>query len=234
MSYDFLALGAGELARLIAARETTAVEVVEAHLGRIEAVNPTTNAVIQIAPDAMDRARAADAAVERGDAVGPLQGVPFTVKDWIETDDLVCAAGFAERIDFRPRRDATVVARMRRAGAILLGKTNVMQGDPVHARPNNPHDPDRTPGSSSSGEAAIIAAGGSPMGLASDSGGSSRWPAHCCGVAALKPTTGRVSNAGHFPPIGHLSDPRTTIGPMARKAADLGLVLRVIGGADRE
>ena len=121
---------------------------------------------------------------------------------------------------------------MRAAGAILLGKTNVTQGAPVYARPNNPHDSTRTPGASSSGEAAIIAAGGSPMGLGSDSGGSIRWPAHCCGIAALKPTTGLVPLTGHFPRIGHLSDPRTVIGPMARSAADLSPMLAVIAGED--
>jgi amidase len=161
-----------------------------------------------------------------------MHGVPFTVKDWIETSDLICAAGFEERRAYVPKRDATVVARLRSAGAILLGKTNVTDGAPVYARPNNPYDLTRTPGGSSSGEAAIIAAGGSPVGIGSDSGGSIRWPAHCCGIAGLKPTNGRVPSTGHFPPIGAMSDPRTTIGPMARHAEDLQLVLGVIGGVD--
>jgi amidase len=225
-------LGAGELAKRIAGRSVSAEEVVDAHLRRIAEVNPAINAVVRIAPDAMDRARAADAAIARGEAIGPLHGVPFTAKDWLETADLVCDAGFTERVGYRPRQDATAVARMRAAGAILIGKTNVREGAPVHPRPNNPHDPSRTPGSSSSGEAAIIAAGGSPMGLASDSGGSIRWPGHCCGVAALKPTTGLVPSTGHFPPIGHLSDPRTSVGPMARRVADLGLILGVVAGED--
>ena len=210
----------------------SSVEVVEAHLARIEAVNGDIHAVIQLAPDALDRARAADEALARGRTLGPLHGVPFTAKDWLETEGLVCAAGFPERASYVPKRDAVVVARMREAGAILLGKTNVTDGAPVYPRPNNPRDLSRTPGSSSSGEAAILAAGGSPVGLGSDSGGSIRWPAHCCGVAALKPTTGLVPNTGHFPRIGHMSDPRTTIGPLARSARDLGTVLRVIAGAD--
>ena len=222
---------ATELAALIRRREVSCAEVTDAHLTRIARVNDTLNAVVQLAPDARDRARAADAQMRRDDTgLGPLHGVPFTVKDWIETEGLVCAAGFAERSTYRPPRDAVVVARMRASGAILLGKTNVTQGRPVYPRPNNPHDPSRTPGSSSSGEAAIIAAFGSPVGLASDSGGSIRWPAHCCGVLGLKPTTGLVPLTGHFPRIGHLSDPRTTIGSIARSADDLWAVLRVIAG----
>ncbi len=121
---------------------------------------------------------------------------------------------------------------MRAAGAILLGKTNVNDGSPVYERPRNPYGLDRIPGASSSGEAAIIAAGGSPIGLGSDSGGSIRWPAHCCGLAALKPTTGLVPNTGHFPRIGAMSDPRTVVGPLARNVDDLALTLRLITGPD--
>lgn len=232
MTIDLLSVAATTLAQMIREKAVSSAEVVEAHLRRIADVNPRINAVVQLAPDALDRARAADAALAGGEPVGPLHGVPFTVKDWIETEGLICAAGFAERERYVPKRDAVVVARMRAAGAILLGKTNVSQGAPVYPRPNNPRDLTRTPGASSSGEAAIIAAGGSPLGLGSDSGGSIRWPAHCCGVAALKPTTGLVPNTGHFPRIGHMSDPRTTIGPMARSAGDLAAVLRVIAGED--
>jgi amidase len=217
---------------MIARGEASSEEVVRAHLTRIEAVNPCVNAVVRLAPDALDRAQRADEALSRGAAVGPLHGLPFTVKDWIETADLVCDGGFPERREHRPSRDATAVARMRAAGAILIAKTSVREGAPLHPRPNNPVDQARTPGSSSSGEAAIIAAGGSPMGLGSDSGGSIRWPAHCCGVPALKPSAGRVPNTGHVPRLGHLSDPRTVIGPIARSAADLEMALRVIAGED--
>ena len=223
---------ATELAGMIVRGEVSSVEVVRAHREYIDHVNPSLHAVVRLAPDALDRARSADEALTRGEAVGRLHGVPFTVKDWIETSDLVCDAGYRERRDHRPARDATVVARMREAGAILIGKTNVREGAPLHPRPNNPVDPSRTPGSSSSGEAAIIAACGSPMGLSSDSGGSIRWPAHCCGVAGLKPSAGLVPNTGHFPRLGHLSDPRTVIGPIARSAADLETVLTVIAGED--
>ena len=229
---DVLTLGAAELARRIARREVTAEAVVAAHLERIGRVDPAIHAMVALAPDALPKARAADAALARGEAAGPLHGVPFTVKDWLETDDLACEAGFAERAGFRPHRDATAVARMRAAGAILLGKTAVRDGGPGRPRPENPHAIGRTTGESSSGEAAIIAAGGSPLGLGSDSGGSIRWPAHCCGVAGLKPTTGRVPVTGHFPPIGHLSDPRTVVGPFGRRVEDLALILTVIAGQD--
>jgi amidase len=230
------------LARAIRAGKVSSEEVVEADLRRIEAVNPRLNAVVQLAADsARAQAREADASLARGEVKGPLHGVPFTVKDWLETDGLVCAGGFVERADFVPKRDATVVARMRVAGAVLLGKTNALLMDPtgggaadnpVYGRTNNPYDLTRTPGYSSGGEAAIIAAGGSPLGLGSDSGGSIRMPAHCCGIAGLRPTTGRVPSTGHFPPIGALSDPRTQIGPMARFVEDLALALPVISGVD--
>ncbi len=221
------------LARMIREREVSASEVIGAHLRRIDDVNPRINAVVQLGADAARaQARAADEAIVRRDALGPLHGVPFTVKDWIETEGLICAAGYAERAEFIPKRDATVVARMRAAGAILLGKTNVGSGAPVYPPPRNPYDAARTPGASSSGEAAIVGAGGSPLGLGSDSGGSIRWPAHCCGIAALKPTNGLVPSTGHFPRFGAMSDPRTTIGPMARSVDDLALALRVIAGPD--
>jgi amidase len=229
---DLLTLGGAELARRIASRAVTSEAVVAAHLARMTSVDPAIHAMAAVAPDALDRARAADVALARGDVVRPLHGVPFTVKDWLETDDLICEGGFVERAGHRPRRDATSVARMRAAGAILMGKTAVRDGGPMRPRPENPHAIGRTPGESSSGEAAMIAAGGSPMGLASDSGGSIRWPAHCSGVAGLKPTTGLVAVTGHFPPIGHLSDPRTVVGPMARRAEDLALMLSVIAGED--
>jgi amidase len=239
---ELIYTSATALAKAIRAREVSSEEVVEAHLRRIEAVNPRLNAVVQLAADsARAQAREADAALARGEVRGPLHGVPFTVKDWLETEGVVCAAGFKERADFVPKRDATVVARMRAAGAILLGKTNILFMDPsgggpadnpLSGRTNNPYDLSRTPGYSSAGEAAIIAAGGSPLGLGSDSGGSIRMPAHCCGIAGLRPTTGRVPNTGHFPRIGALSDPRTQIGPMARFVEDLALALPIISGVD--
>jgi len=224
---------AATLARAIRGRRISSREVVEAHLRRIEAVNPRLNAVAQLVADtAMKEAAGADESLVRGELLGPLHGVPFTVKDWIETAGVVCAAGQVERREFVPRRDATVVARMRGAGGIMLAKTIDGHDNPVYGHTNNPYDVARSPGGSSSGEATLIAAGGSPVGLGSDSGGSIRYPAHCCGIAGLKPTNGRVPLTGHFPRINPLSDPRTQIGPMARYAEDLALVLPIISGPD--
>lgn len=184
------------------------------------------------AETAFEAARAADRAAGAGKPLGPLHRVPFTVKDWIETARLPCAAGFEERREFVPRADATAVARMRAAGAILLGKTNVQESNPVYGKTLNPYALDRTPRMSTSGEAALIAAGGSPVGIGSDSGGSLRFPAHCCGLATLKPSAGRVPLTGHFPRISALVDPRTQIGPLSRHVEDLELVLGIIAGED--
>ncbi|MBN1921029.1 MAG: amidase [Anaerolineae bacterium] len=241
---EYFYLSATELAARLRRGNISAVDVVTAHLERIAAVNPRLNAVVQLdAERALSRAQAADAAIAaalaRGDSVGPLHGVPFTVKDVVETTDVIAAAGLRERATLAPTEDAVVVARMRAAGAILLGKTNCPPGggggdtdNPVYGRTNNPYDLTRTPGGSSGGEAAIIAAGGSPMGLGSDSGGSIRVPAHFCGVAGLKPTSGRVPNTGVFNHPGGLSDPRTQIGPLARSVEDLALLFGVIAGPD--
>jgi amidase len=221
------------MARAIRERQVSSRDIVDAHISRIEAVNARINAVAQLTVEtARSRAAEADEALARGEVWGPLHGVPFTVKDWIETNDAICAANFEERRSYVPKHDATVVTRMRRAGGIMLGKTVDLRDNKVYGNVYNPHDVARTPGSSSSGEAAIIAAGGSPVGLGSDSGGSIRYPAHCCGVAGLKPTTGRVPLTGHFPRIGALSDPRTTIGPLARSVEDLALALEIIAGPD--
>lgn len=161
-------------------------------------------------------------------------GVPFTVKDWIDAAGLPCPGGRVAHRSRVPNRDATVVARLRAAGGILLGKTSVGPDNELYGRTNHPDDPLFSPAGSSSGEAAIIAAGGSPLGLGSDSGGSIRQPAHCCGVAGLKPTTGRVPLTGHFPFICAATDPRTVIGPLARHVEDLAFVLRLIAGPDGE
>jgi amidase len=227
------------LVRAIRERKVSSVEVVEAHLERIAAVNPLINAVVQLTAEAARaQARAADDALVRGELLGPLHGVPLTVKDVVETAGVVCAAGVPERATFVPERDATVVARLRNAGGILLGKTNVPPGgggiesdNPVYGRTNNPYDLDRTPGGSSGGEAAIIAAGGSPLGIGSDSGGSIRLPAHNCGIAGIRPTVGRVPamGAGH---AGDMSDQRTQVGLLARSVADLALAFPLIAGMD--
>ena len=235
-------LPAHRLAGMLAARELSAAELLAAHLDRIEALNPAVNAVVRLAPDAMDRARAADQALARGEPPGPLHGLPFTAKDNFETEGVVTAIGVPERAATVPAADATAVARLRAAGAILVGKTNcppwgggLETDNPLSGRTVNPYDPARTPGGSSGGEAAAVAAGLSPCGLGTDSGGSLRVPAHFCGVATLKPTNGLVPVTGVVDdegPIGALSDPRTQPGPIARSARDLALLLGVLAGPD--
>jgi amidase len=231
--HSLVTVSATTLARMIRSGAVTAEEVVQAHLARIAEVNPLLNALVApTGEQALADARAADVALEHGAPVGPLHGVPFSVKDWIDACGLPCTGGdpaFRERM---PAADATVVARMRAAGAILLGKTNALEANEVYGRTNNPYNLNLSPAGSSSGEAALIAAGGSPLGLGSDSGGSIRQPAHVCGIAGLKPTTGRVPLTGHFPFISTLNDPRTVIGPLARYVEDLALALAVIGGPD--
>lgn len=230
---ELIFASASALARQIAARERSAVEVLEAHLSQIARVNPHINAlVVPAGEQALDQARAADAAIARGAPLGPLHGVPFTVKDWIDAAGLPCTGGDPQFRDRVPAVDAPVVARLRAAGAILLGKTNIMVENPVYGRTNNPYNRAYSPAGSSSGEAALIAAGGSPLGLGSDSGGSIRQPAHNCGITGLKPTSGLLPLTGHFPFISALNDPRTTIGPMARFVEDLALTLPILAGPD--
>lgn len=163
----------------------------------------------------------------------------MTIKDTLETAGVITTGGTQGRATFVPKEDAVAVARMRSAGAILLGKTNVPElalapetDNLVYGRTNNPYDLSRSPAGSSGGEASIIAAGGSPIGLGSDCGGSIRSPAHFCGIAGMKPTTGRVSRTGHFPPVAGLMNRLWQIGPLARFVEDLILALRVIMGPD--
>lgn len=221
------------LAEAIRSKRLLSEEVVAACLRRIEQVNPAVNAVVQVAAErARAEARDADAALARGELRGPFHGVPFTVKDVFDTAGLVTARGLPERAAFVPAADHPLVVRLRRAGAILLGKTNCPPhgaggetDNPLYGRTANPYLPSHSPGGSSGGEAAIVAAGGSPLGLGSDSGGSIRLPAHYCGIAGLKPTYGRTSAS--------MEDPRTENGPMARWVEDLGPALRVLAGLDR-
>jgi amidase len=239
--HELVMASALQLARRIREREVSALEVVQAHLEHIAAVNPRVNALVQItAEPALAAARAADAALAHGEASGPWHGVPFTVKDVVEVEGVISAAGLPARADFRPAADAVVVARMRAAGAILLGKTNCPPGggggwtdNPVYGPTNNPYQLAYSPGGSSGGEAAAVAAGMSPLGIGSDSGGSIRLPAHFCGVAGLKPTHGRIPNTGVLNhPGGLFSDPRTQIGPLARSVEDLYTALDTLRGVD--
>lgn len=222
---------------MIRARAVSPVEVVEAHVRRIESVNPRLNAVVVIAPDALERAREAEAAVVRGDVLGALHGVPLTVKDTFDVRGLRGACGSRVRADYVPAEDAQAVARLRAAGAIILGKTNCPEfaldytsENPVYGRTNNPHDLERTPGGSSGGCAAAVSACMSAGSLGSDLAGSIRIPAHFCGVAGLKPTAGRVPVGGHAPPLSGLHSLGAALGPLARSVEDLRLFFQVLSG----
>jgi Asp-tRNA(Asn)/Glu-tRNA(Gln) amidotransferase A subunit family amidase len=236
---DLTAKSATELAALIRARAVSPVEVVEAHLQRIEALNPALNAVVTLAPDALERARAAEEALMRGAELGALHGVPVTVKDTIDTEGLRTTCGSLLRADHVPAADAGAVGRLKTAGAIVLGKTNAAEmamtyeaDNPVFGRTNNPHDARRTAGGSSGGEAAAISACLSPAGLGSDLMGSIRVPAHFCGIAGLKPTTARVPCTGHTPPATGALSLGAVIGPLARRVEDLSLLLGVLAKPD--
>jgi amidase len=228
------------LASAIRRGELSSEEVVRACLDRIATVNGELNAVVQIAADqAITRSREADAASARGETWGPLHGVPMTIKDSFDTAGMITAGGTRGRAAFVPGRDATVVARLRRAGAILVGKTNTPEltlgfetDNLVYGRTNNPYDLSRTPGGSSGGAAAIVAAGGIPFDIGSDYGGSLRLPAHFCGISGIKPSAGRVPRTGHVYPFGGLQDSFQQIGPLARYVDDLILLLPLIAGPD--
>ena len=232
---------AKSIAAAIREKRVSAVEVVEAHLARIDEVNGALNAVVQLCAErALDEARAADAATARGESNGALHGVPITLKDSLDTEGVVTTGGTSGRAGFVPDADAAVTARLRGAGAILLGKTNTpeltMAGETdniVYGRTNNPFDLSRTPGGSSGGAAAIICAGGSPLDIGSDTGGSVRMPAHYSGIAGIKPNSGRVPRTGHI--IEYTmgaTDAYTQNGPMARFVEDLILTLPIISGPD--
>jgi amidase len=237
---ELLYASATSLAQAIREKRASSYEVVEAYIHRIEAVNPQLNAVVQLAADtALTQAREADSALARGEIKGPLHGVPITIKDSFDTREIISTAGTRGRASYIPQQDATAVARMRAAGAIVLGKTNLPElslayesNNLIYGRTNNPYDLSRTPGGSSGGESAIIAAGGSPLGLGTDGFGSIRLPAHFCGIAGLKPTFGRVPYTGLLPPAFGASARLRHVGPMARYVEDLILTLPVLSGVD--
>jgi len=216
-------------------------EVVDACLARIEQVNPKINAVVQLVAE---RARAEADELDRlaagGRFRGPLHGVPITIKDSFDSEGIVSTGGTMGRKDFIPSQDAPVVARLRDAGAVLLGKTNTpeltLSGETnnlIYGRTLNPYDLARSPGGSSGGSAAIIACGGAALELESDTGGSIREPAHLCGITGIKPTSGRTSRSGHIVPhAAGVMDSLTQIGPMARYVEDLVLALPIICGPD--
>lgn len=233
-------LSAAAMARNIREKKLSPVELVEAHLNRIERLNRKLTAFVSLDPErALAEARAAEAAVMRGERVGALHGVPLSIKSSIDVAGLRCEAGSALRAGHVPARDAPLVARLRAAGGIILGTTNVPEmlmgyetQSPLYGTTNNPWDLGRTPGGSSGGEAAAIAAGLSAAGVGSDGGGSVRVPAHFSGICALKPTPGRIPASGHFPPSGGPFALLGVVGPMARTVADLRLLLEVMAGPD--
>jgi amidase len=234
-------LSAAELAHRIAHRQLSSVEVVDAHLARIDAVNPALNAVVRVLSDeARAGAVLADQRLAAGEAVGPLHGVPFTVKENIDMAGLPTTWGVPALANAVVPADAPVVARMRAAGATPIGRTNlpdmalrVHTVSSLHGLTRNPWHPGRTAGGSSGGEAAALASGMSPIGLGNDIGGSLRNPANACGIASIRPSAGRVPDAGYVPREDRLLAVQlmNVQGPMARRVADVRMVLRVLMGA---
>ena len=233
-------LSAVEMAAQVRARILSAADLVEAHLAKIDRLNPILNAYVDVNPErARDQARAADAAVRQGDSVGPLHGVPISIKSSIDVAGFRCEAGTRLRAGMIAQQDAPLVARLKAAGAIILGVTNSPEmlmawetDNLLHGRTNSPWDLDRTPGGSSGGEASAISSGMSAGGVGSDGGGSIRVPAHFSGICGLKPTPGRVPCTGHFPPSGGPFALTGVVGPMARTVADLKIFFEVMQGPD--
>ncbi|MCC0179020.1 amidase [Waterburya agarophytonicola K14] len=234
---------ASQLAQMIREQEISSVEVVNAYHEQIEKYNNKINAVITLDTDkAKQKAIEADAAIARGENWGALHGVPVTIKDTLATEGIRTTAGYPPLKDYVPLQDATTVARLRAAGAIIIGKTNLpklaidyQSNNPLFGRTNNPWGLDYTPGGSSGGSASAVAAGFSALDLGSDFGGSIRLPAHYCGVYGFMPTDGRVATTGHIPPLpGQPKYVRTMlrVGALARSVADLELCLSLIAGAD--
>jgi amidase len=234
-------LSAREQARLVRERAISSRELISAHLERIAAINPVLNAAVDVQGErALEDAAAADRELAAGSPRGPLHGVPFSIKDSIEQAGARCTAGTWGRRNAPPAiADATLVARLRRAGAIPIARTNLPDmlfafesANLVFGATNNPYDTTRTCGGSSGGEAALIAACGSPLGLGSDAAGSVRLPAAFCGIAGIKPTSGRLPRTGHFPPAGGWLETVWQIGPMARRVEDVIEAMRLLTGPD--
>jgi len=238
--HDLTRLSALAMAQAVRKKEISPVELVEAHLRRIEKLNPALNAFVHVDGDrALRDARAAEWAVVHGAGLGPLNGVPVSVKSCIDVVGLRCEAGSRLRSGYVAQQDAPIVARLRAAGAVVLGTTNTAEllmawetDNVLHGRTNNPWDLNRTAGGSSGGEAAAIAACCSAGGVGSDGGGSIRIPAHFSGICGLKPTPGRIPATGHFPnsvgPFAMLG----VVGPMSRTVADLKVLFEVMQGPD--
>jgi amidase len=238
---SLLNFSAREMAGKVRSGEISSVELVQAHLEQIERLDPTIHAVtLTLQDSALRDAQAADRKLASGEECGPLHGVPVSIKDSIDVAGVPTTAGTLGRKNAPPTaEDATLVRRLREAGAIPIVKTNLpdllfsFESDNlIFGRTRNPYDASRTSGGSSGGEAALIAACGSPLGLGSDSAGSVRLPAHFCGIASIKPTSGRLPRTGHVPPAGGWIERLWQIGPMARYVADLRLAMQILAGED--
>ncbi len=231
---------ARELAALIRARTVSPVEVARVHLDRIARLNSVLNAFVDCQPEVvLAQARKAEKAVLQGDSLGSLHGVPLSIKSSIDVAGHRCEAGTRLRAGYIANDDAPLVARLRAAGAVILGVTNAPEllmawetDNLLYGRTNNPWDLTRTAGGSSGGEAAAIAAGLSAGGVGSDGGGSIREPAHFCGICGLKPTPGRIPSTGHFPKAGGPFALLGVVGPMARTVDDLRILFEAMAGAD--
>lgn len=240
MNSDLYFLSARKLVKLIKNKKISCVEVIQAYLDRIQQVNPKLNALVQLTdPEiALKKARLADKKLTKNQTL-PLHGLPITIKDCCKVQDFIISKG-SHGYNFLPKEDATVVARLKTAGGIILGISNVPEFNIAYETDNarygitlNPYDLSRTPGGSSGGEAAIIAAGGSVIGLGTDGAGSIRQPAHNTGIVGLKPTRGLIPNSGNVPSDGRgLLRPLTTYGPMARFVDDIVLTLPLLSGSD--
>lgn len=238
MSSELWQLTATEQLDLVATRQVSCLELVDAHLTRIEKVNPHVNAITTVLSRS---ARIAAAAADQSGAAGPLRGLPFTVKSDIDCLGSATSHGVAALRDALPYADAPAVARLRAAGGILIGRTNVSEmglrlcaDSPLYGRTLNPHDPTLTAGGSSCGDAVAVATGMVALGIGGDFGGSLRVPAACSGCVTLKPTVGRVPHASSLPPRDHglAMQLMLAIGPMVRSALDLGRVLPILAGRD--
>lgn len=237
---DFTSLGAAELAKLVHDGEALPSEIVEAHLRRIEKVNPTINAIVDLqAERAREEAAQADAVVRGGKPRGRLHGAPITIKSSIAVEGFRLECGSRHYRGSVADRDAALVAKLKSEGAIVVGATNVPEflmayetDNDLYGRTNAPFDSGYTPGGSSGGEAAAIASGCSAAGFGSDGGGSVRVPAHFCGLYGLKPTPGVISRVGHRPACAGPSSTLGLVGPMTKTAEDLELLLAITAGPD--
>jgi amidase len=229
------------MAEMVRSRQISPLELLTAHLARIEQINPSLNAVVDLLDEqALAAARAAEQRLAAGLPCGPLHGVPFSVKDSMDVAGVKTTAGTQGRRNAAPaEKNATLVDRLCQAGAIPIAKTNLPDllfsfetDNLIYGRTNNPYDAARTPGGSSGGESALIAACGSPLGLGSDAAGSVRVPAAFCGITSIKPTSGRLPRTGHVPSAGGWIEALWQIGPMARYTEDLLLAMRLLAGED--